>query len=172
MAETFGCGIPSRSAASRWLSPRSSRRSLRRIASMAFAVSSSASGNPRSARTLSVAACLPAFRTIASPSIARMTGQHRAEPPLNQLDLRSRRCDPPFCLLLRSMQDVDVVTNSHCVPRSVGVAAMVFDEFVDAGPQPLPRFGRRRGPARLHQEQRDAQVLLDSCREALEVFLG
>src|SRR6266478_5649801 len=73
------------------------------FAKIALAVSSSASRNPRSARTLSVlrSFLLPAMRSL--PSIGAMALQNRLQPPLDHIDIRFGRHGladggiPPSC---------------------------------------------------------------------------
>jgi hypothetical protein len=48
---------------------------------------------------------------------------------------------------------------------------MILGQFVHPGSQTLPALGGRRQPSQLHDEQRDAQVLLHRYRKFLEVLL-
>src|SRR5664280_2547379 len=69
------------------------------------------------------------------------------------------------------MEHVYPSRNPHHINRSIGFAPMVLDQFINARPEPLPRFRRWWRLTKLNHEESDAHVLLNGLWELLEVPL-
>src|SRR5215467_8775208 len=119
------------------------------FARIVLAVSSSASGNSRSARTLSVPRPLVLRAMSSAPVILTIAFQKTLQPALDQSHVHPRRLDPRFRLLLEGVQHMNAVGDPNRVDGTPGVAAMVLDQLVDTRSQALPWLCRRRRAAQL-----------------------
>ena len=111
-----------------------------RLTSSAFTRWASASGRPRSAKTLPLPrSTVVSVAFMASVSTMRVTvvplggGQALAD----QVEFLLRRRDAPPGLLLEGMQDVDGGLEPDRVDGPEGVAVVARDDFEDSRAEPL-----------------------------------
>src|SRR5260370_42232707 len=70
------------------------------------------------------------------------------------------------------MEHIDSELKFHGIDRRIGVCAVIFDHFKDAGPWSSPRFRAWMFPAKLRNAESGSNLIDNSLRESQQIILA
>ena len=94
------------------------------------------------------------------------------EPFADKVDIRLGSANARGRFFLERVEDIDKSLKAHCIDGPIGVALKALDEFEDAGPFALPRFGGGVFASKLGDTERIAHLAHDIRRKVEKVGLG